>query len=252
LHSVAGQFTEKFAGLLLHLFFFLGNVGNDIAENVEGSHSGIACAADGLHGSNEQGLDAKFLMQRSQRHYQSDRRTVRVGNDVSARLLAPTLLLDQGNVTGVHLGHDQRNVFVHPQGAGVADHSATGSGKLRLELARDARIQRGEDDPWRTFRRGIRHLHLAYLFGDGSLQTPAHGFPIGLPGGTIRSCQPRNFEPRMGFEQLYETLADNAGSAQNSDGNFLLRHGGEKQSYTTFAGRYRTSSECDIITLTVG
>jgi hypothetical protein len=41
----------------------------------------------------------------------------------------------------------------------------------------------------------------------------------------------------MGFEQLYETLADNAGSAQNSDGNFLLRHGDERQSYTTFDGR---------------
>src|ERR1039458_4572424 len=234
---LVGQFTEKFAGLLLHLFFFLGDVGNDVAENVERSYSRITCAADGLHGGNEQGLDAEFLMQRRQRHHQSNRRTVRVGNDVSARLLAPILLLDQGSVAGVHFGDDQRDVFLHPKSAGIADHGATGRCKLRLELARDARIQRGEDDPGRAFRSGIRHLHPAYALGDGSLQTPAHGFPIGLSSGTIRSCQPRNFEPGMGFEQLQETLADNAGSAQNSDRNFLLRHSGERPSYTTFDRR---------------
>src|ERR1019366_3955308 len=130
-------------------------------------------------------------------------------------------------------------VFVHPKGAGVADHSATGSGKLRLELARDARIQGGEDDSWRAFRRGVRHRHLEYTFRDGSLQTPAHGVPIGLSSGTIGGRQPRNFEPGMGFEHLYETLVDNAGSAKNSDGNFLLGHGGERQSYTTFGERPR-------------
>ena len=110
---------------------------------------------------------------------------------------------------------------LHAKGAGVADHGATGGGKLRLQFARDARIQRGEDDPRRAFGRGVRDRHLAHALGDGRLQTPAHGVAIGLSGGAVGGRQPRHFEPGMGFEQLDEALADNSGSAKNSDRNFL-------------------------------
>ncbi len=140
-------------------------------------------------------------------------------------------------MAGVYLGHDQGNIFLHPEGAGIANHGATSGSKLRLEIASDARVQRGEDDPRSPFRRRIRHRHSQHALGDRCLQAPTHSFPIGLSGRTIRSRQPRNFEPGMGFQQLYKTLADNTGGAKDSDGDFLLGHDGERQSYITFTGR---------------
>ena len=46
--------------------------------------------------------------------------------------------------------------------------------------------------------------------------------PYSLSGRAVRRGQPRHFEPRMVFEQLNEALTDNSGSAENSDGYFLL------------------------------
>src|ERR1039458_785110 len=95
LDVIAIQPSEEFARLLFHLLLLLGDVGNDIAEDVERSYSRVSSAADGLHRSHEDRLDAELLMQRCKGHNQTDGRAVGIGDDVATRLLAPALLLDE-------------------------------------------------------------------------------------------------------------------------------------------------------------
>src|SRR5271157_1151206 len=222
LDMITVQSPEQFARLLLHLFFFFGDVGDDIAQNVERGDARISRAADRLHRSDKDRFDAKLLMQRRECNHQSDGRAVRIGDYVAARLLPPALLLDEREMVGVDLRNDERNILLHAKGAGVADHRATGGGKLRLQLASNACVQGSENHARRAFRRGVGHLHLAHTFGDGRLQPPAYSVAVGLPSGAIGSGQPCHLEPGMGFKHLDEALADNSGSAKNSDGDFLL------------------------------
>ncbi len=44
------EFAEEFAGLFLHLLFFVLDEGHDVAQDVQRGDAGIARAADRLHG----------------------------------------------------------------------------------------------------------------------------------------------------------------------------------------------------------
>src|SRR5271165_1351314 len=224
LDMIAIQSSEELTRLLFHLLFLFGDIRDDVAQDVERGDARISCSTDRLHRGHENRLDAKFLMKRRERHHQSDGRAVRIGNNEATRLLAPALLFDEREMAGVHLRNNERNVFVHAKGAGVAYDGATGGGKLRLKFTRNAGVQRGKDHARRALRRGARHLHFAHPPRNRRLQPPSHCVAVSLPGGAVRSRQPCHFEPRMGFEHLDEALADNSGSAKNSDGNFLLLH----------------------------
>ena len=59
--GVAFELAEQLERLRLHLFFFVADVGDDVAEDVHGGHAGIAGAADGLHGGDKDLLDAEAL-----------------------------------------------------------------------------------------------------------------------------------------------------------------------------------------------
>ena len=72
-------------------------------------HPGLARARDRLIGRDDDALDLRRIVQRLQRHHQLRGRAVRVGDDV--------LLAIAGDRLGVHLGHDQRHVRVHPDTA---------------------------------------------------------------------------------------------------------------------------------------
>ena len=48
-----GQGAEELAAFFLQLFFFVFDEGDDVAEDVERRHAGVAGAADGLHGRDE-------------------------------------------------------------------------------------------------------------------------------------------------------------------------------------------------------
>ncbi len=144
--------AEQLHRLGLHLFLFIADEGDNIAQDVERWHARIARSADGLHGADEDAVDAEAIGERLEREHQSNGGAVRIGDDVSAGLLTPALLLEQRQMGGVHLGDDQRNVFLHAEGAGVRDDSAAGGGKLRLELAGDIGVERGEDDRRRLLR----------------------------------------------------------------------------------------------------
>ncbi len=60
--------------------------------------------------------------------------------------------------------------------------------------------------------------------GIGVFKRQRTASPYGLSCRAVGRGQPRHFEPGMVFEQLDEALTDNSGCAENSDGNFLLRH----------------------------
>src|SRR6266568_2845824 len=48
-HAGAVEASEQLARLLFHLFFFFGNVGDHVPQNIQRSNSGISGAADCLH-----------------------------------------------------------------------------------------------------------------------------------------------------------------------------------------------------------
>ena len=161
---------------------------------------------------------------RLERHHQADRRAVGIGDHVAARLLAPGLLFDQVQVVGVDLGNDQRHVGVHAEGARVGDHGASGRGKLRLHLAGDVGVERGEDDLRRAIGLGRRNGHARDALGQGSVEAPLGGVAVLLAAGAVAGRKPRDLEPRMVLEQLDEALADHTGRAKDADGIFAL-HG---------------------------
>ncbi len=56
--------AEQLADFFLQLFFFVLDERDDVAEDVERSDAGIARAGDGLHGGDEELLDAEALFER--------------------------------------------------------------------------------------------------------------------------------------------------------------------------------------------
>ena len=54
--------SEELARLLFHLFFFFGDVRNDIAQNIQGRDPGVPRAAHRLHSYDHYGFEFEFLM----------------------------------------------------------------------------------------------------------------------------------------------------------------------------------------------
>ena len=81
-------------------------------------HARLAGAGHRLVGRDDDALDLRRVVERLQRHDQLRGRAIRVGDDV--------LLAIAGDRFGVHLGHDQRHVRVHPVERAIVDHRAAG------------------------------------------------------------------------------------------------------------------------------
>ena len=56
------EIAEELARLLLHLFFFFGDVGDYVAQNVHRCHARVSRAADRLHGGDHNGLESEFAL----------------------------------------------------------------------------------------------------------------------------------------------------------------------------------------------
>ena len=155
-----------------------------------------------------------------EREDKADCGAVRIGHDVAAGLPAPALLLDQIEMVGVDLRHDERYIGCHAKGAGVRDHCASGGGKLRLKFLCDVGIKRGEDDVRQLAGGAFGHVGLQRHPGDVTRQRgvelPPARFTISLARAAVACCQPRNVEPRMIVEQLNKSLANHSGRAQNA------------------------------------
>ena len=113
------EFAEKFAGLFLHLLFFILDEGHDVAEDVQGGNAGIARAADRLHGYDKDGLNTESLLQGRQRNGEAHDGAVGVGDHEATGLLPPGLELNELEVVGIDFRNDERHLRVHAEGRGV-------------------------------------------------------------------------------------------------------------------------------------
>ena len=59
--SMAFELAQQLEHLLFHFLFFVADVGNDVVEDVHRGYAGIAGAADGLHGGDEDLLDSEAI-----------------------------------------------------------------------------------------------------------------------------------------------------------------------------------------------
>ena len=233
---------QQFARLLFHLFFFLGDVGDDVAENVERGHAGIARAADRLHGHDHHLLQAEALFQRRQRHHQADGGAIRIGNDKAAAFLPPALRVHQLDVLSVDFRHYQRDIFLHAQRAGISNHRAAVGGEARFQVARNFGVQRGKNHARRSLGHGRRDLHLRHARRNRCAQPPAHGFFVGQSRGPVRGGQPCRLEPGVVLQQLQKPLSDHSGGAQNSNRDFRW-HGSQPSSGHLGPGTAHTSAQ---------
>src|ERR1017187_1756408 len=120
LHMVLVKLAEEFLRLLFHFLFFARDVWDHIAQNVQRGNARIAGPADCLHRGYKERLHAELLMQRRERDDQANSRAIGIGHDVSARLLAPALQLDQREMIRIDLWDHQRHILLHSESAGVA------------------------------------------------------------------------------------------------------------------------------------
>ena len=105
----------------------LGHLADLLVELGDASE---ARARDGLVGGDDHAVEPGEAVERLQHRHRHHRRAVRVGDDA---------LSDLAERLAVDLGHDERDVGVHPPGRGVVDDDRPGGGHLRREGARRAR-----------------------------------------------------------------------------------------------------------------
>ncbi len=86
LEAGSGGCAEELGDFLLEFLFFVLDVGDDVAEDVERSYSGIAGAGDGLQGGDEEFVDAEAGFERSEGKDEADGAAVGVGDECSRRI----------------------------------------------------------------------------------------------------------------------------------------------------------------------
>ncbi len=195
------RWPSSLADLFLQLLFFVLDVGDDVAEDVERGDAGVARAGDGLHGADEEALDAEVFFERLEGEYEADGTAVGVGDDVAAGLASPLLGFDQAEVAGVDFRDDERHVGGHAEGAGVRDDGATGGGKLRFKLVGDVGIQCRKDNLGQLDAGTFGHVgldrHGRDVGGQRRVELPLAGFAIDLACAAIARRKPGNLKPRV-------------------------------------------------------
>jgi hypothetical protein len=97
-------------------------------------HARLARARNRLVGRDDHPLDLRRIVQRLQRHHHLRGRAVGIGDDVAGLVAV--------NRIGIHFGHDQRHVRVHPVERAVVDHDATLRGGLGAHGSSSGRNRR--------------------------------------------------------------------------------------------------------------
>ncbi|GAA1854123.1 hypothetical protein GCM10009772_33660 [Pseudonocardia alni subsp. carboxydivorans] len=113
--DVAGGLPEVLAG-------DRGQLGLQLVD------AGLAGTRRGLVRRHDQRLEPELAVQRTHRRHHRQRRAVRVGDDPLGPL---------GHLLRVDLGHDERDLGVHPERAGVVDGDRAAGGGDRRPLGGD-------------------------------------------------------------------------------------------------------------------
>ncbi len=162
-------------------------------------------------------------MQRRERESDHDRRAVPVRHDGARPAANAPLPVEEIEVVGIHLGDDERDVLLHPEGAGVAQHRAPGARERRLNVERDGGVERGEDDG-RAHEGGIAGKHRQVerlrreIAEDGTRRLPVAPARGALGGGDLGEP-----EPGMPVQELDEGLPHGTGGAEHGDRDGLAR-----------------------------
>ena len=157
-----------------------------------------ARAGDRLVGRHGHVGEAGGVVQRLQRGDQLDGRAVRVGDDAAV----------PGDGLGVDLGHDQRHVGVHPEGARLVDDDAAARHRLGREARRGRCAGREQRQVEALERVGGQLPHLELAAGEG--HPPAGG------AGRRERRHLGGREAALG-QHLEHDRPDRAGGADNGD-----------------------------------
>ena len=162
--------VENLLRLRRHLPFFLGETVIkkfiDMRDGVEGNllgeyfracqiihkdaaglveqlvHRRLAGPRHRLIGRHNNPLHAKPVMKRLQRDDKLGCRTIRIGDDVAATILAQHPI----HRIGIHLRHDQRHVFIHAKGRGIVDDDTASLAGARRHVSGCAATGREQRD----------------------------------------------------------------------------------------------------------
>ena len=161
-------------------------------------HSFGACSAGRLISGGDETAELLRPVERSNRHEHDRGRAVRIGDD-------PLVPFD---ILGVDLGHHQRHILVHAEGAGVVDHHRSGGDHRGTERAGDV-AARAEQRDVDAAERGFGHL-----FDRNILALELQR----LAGRAGRSEKFQIFDGEVAFFQCLDHFdADRAGRAGDRD-----------------------------------
>ena len=224
----AADLPQDLPRLDLELLLFAGNPGNHVVQDLVAGDAGQAGAGYRLQGDHRDAFEPEGGGQRLERQHQPDRRAVRVGDDAVRQVGAVPGRRQQCEVVRIHLGHEQRDVFVHAVGAGVRyDQAATG--ELGLDVSGHAGVQGREHDVELLVLQLVDRVdgHRRDGFVDRPGLNPGDRVAVGLPRGSLGGGQRGQLEPRVPLEQRDEPLAHGAGRTENggAEGFASSRHG---------------------------
>src|ERR1043165_1051899 len=219
--------AEDLARLDLDLLFLAADVRNDVVEDGQRRDAVPAGAGDGLHGGDVQLLDAPLAFDRRDGEREAHRGAVRVRDDVAAAALP--LLLDRGDVIGIDLGEEQRDVGAHAVVLRVGDDDAAAVGVVLLGLAGDGRIEATKEK--RGFELAAEGLdgEVRAVDGERRVEAPVGGVGVALAVAALGRDDLMQAEPGVVFEELDEALADGAGGAEDGDGDARRARGSRRR-----------------------
>ena len=136
----------------------------------------------------------------------------------------------------IDLGNYQRNARRLTISRCIRANGITGSSETRFDFFGVRRRQSGKNEFGGQIGRRMADDEIARRFRWIAIQHPA-GFAVSLADAALRTSQSDNFKPGMFGEQLHKTLANGAGRAQHSHGDFF-RKVGFHSIYHYFSPRY--------------
>src|ERR1035438_4982669 len=96
--AAAAECPEQLQRLLFHLLFFVLDVWDDVAQDIERRDSRISGAAYSLHRYCHDGFELETTMEGSQREHQSNGRAIGIGDGEAVGFAVPSLRFDKRDV----------------------------------------------------------------------------------------------------------------------------------------------------------